>query len=440
MLAAKRIADRLALISAVRWLIVAAILHIVVTLVIFFIGRLGLLPNVFDEHGIGIAFAIDGLKYLEISVQMADELLTNGLSAWASTFTPFHCRLYSLTFAFLGPLVGHNILAAEPLNLVYYLGTLTFAYLLAKENFGSRAGFIAAAIIGVWPSFLLHSTQLIRDSLSSLLFLALLLILTRLVRLKFSRRRTVVLGFTSIVLIVVLWMIRGNWWNIVFVSQGIAFALLLIRMLRERNLLAGNLIVFAAILLTTLIVPGRIKVMTFGAPPTAVFAIPTKSQASSSHGMWTRFITQISARRGGFRGYTAQTSNIDAGVAFNNASDVVRFLPRAAVIGFFAPFPRMWFESGTMGPVGRVVSGLETFLMYLLYIPAAVCIWTERRKLTMWLIFLTATLGIIALGLVVVNAGALFRLRYIFWMLVIVMAAEGILRLRKILRQESQEL
>lgn len=42
----------------------------------------------------------------------------------------------------------------------------------------------------------------------------------------------------------------------------------------------------------------------------------------------------------------------------------------------------------------------------------------------MWLLFLVATIGTVALGLVVMNAGALFRLRYVFWILFIIMAAE----------------
>ena len=44
----------------------------------------------------------------------------------------------------------------------------------------------------------------------------------------------------------------------------------------------------------------------------------------------------------------------------------------------------------------------------------------------MWLLFLVAAIGMVALGLVVVNAGALYRIRYVFWMMLIVLAAEGI--------------
>jgi len=66
--------------------------------------------------------------------------------------------------------------------------------------------------------------------------------------------------------------------------------------------------------------------------------------------------------------------------------------------------------------------------MYLLYVAAGFCVWQERRNLKMWLLFLVASIGMVALGLVVVNAGALYRIRYVFWMMLIVLAAQGILR------------
>ena len=109
---------------------------------------------------------------------------------------------------------------------------------------------------------------------------------------------------------------------------------------------------------------------------------------------------------------------------FSSTRDIVRFIPRAFVIGFFAPFPRMWVQTGTFGLAVRVVSGLETLAMYLLYVAAGFCVWRERRNRKMWLLFLVATIGMLALGLVVVNAGALFRLRYVCWILMIVIAAD----------------
>jgi hypothetical protein len=48
-----------------------------------------------------------------------------------------------------------------------------------------------------------------------------------------------------------------------------------------------------------------------------------------------------------------------------------------------------------------------------------------RGRISIWFLFSVATTGMIALGLVVVNVGALYRLRYVFLMLFIILAAEG---------------
>ena len=78
-------------------------------------------------------------------------------------------------------------------------------------------------------------------------------------------------------------------------------------------------------------------------------------------------------------------------------------------------------------------------VMYLLYIPVAVCVWHERRQRRMWLMFLVALTSLMALGLVVVNTGALYRLRYAFWIMLIIMAAEGLLILKSGLRDGGKK-
>lgn len=398
------------------------------TILVFIVGHFQLLPSFFDPNGIGTTFAIDGATYRRLASEMAVHWQTYGISPWLDIKSPLHARLYSIPFTFFGRLVGHNIIAAEPLNLFYYLGTLTVVYLLGREIFNERAGFLAAAIVGLWPSFLLHSTQLIRDPLSILCFLSLLLVLTLLLSREFAWRRALLLGIGGAVLVTVFWLARGNMWNAVFVAVALTLLFLLFRMVRERKLLAGNALVMLSIVVAMLFVPSRLESTTLGGyrPPATPLAIPSASQPLPKEGVWQRTIRQIGQRRGGFRFYDAQASNIDSEVQLGGFSDILRFAPRAAVVGFFAPFPRMWFQPGSYGTAGRVLSGMETLAMYVLYVAAAICLWRERRRLTMWLMFLVATAGVIGLGLAVVNAGALYRIRYVFWIMLIVIAAQGI--------------
>jgi hypothetical protein len=120
-------------------------------------------------------------------------------------------------------------------------------------------------------------------------------------------------------------------------------------------------------------------------------------------------------------------SRIDPDVDLGDSGAIVRHLPRAVMVGFFAPFPNMWWQTGTqVGANGRLISGFETLLTYMLECLALMGLWRGRRNLSAWLIFGFTALGMVALGLVVNNVGALYRLRYPFWTLMVILAAGGL--------------
>ena len=144
---------------------------------IFLIGHFRVLPGIFDQNGISLTFAIDGTTYQHVASNLADELQHNGVSAWLNAKAPLHSRLHSISFAIFGKVFGYNILGAEPVNLFYYLAILICIYVIGREVFNVQTGFIAAAIVAVWPSFLVYSTQLIRDGFSIACLLGLILVL-----------------------------------------------------------------------------------------------------------------------------------------------------------------------------------------------------------------------------------------------------------------------
>jgi hypothetical protein len=409
-----------------RWklLLLAGAIHVALTTAIFLIGHFRLLPNTFNENGIGITFAIDGKTYNQVAIDLVDAWKANGFAAWLQTKAPLHSRLHSLSFMIFGRVLGYNILGSEPLNLFYFLAILSCIYFLGREVFDAQTGLLAAAIVGVWPTFLLHSTQLIRDPLSILCLLALMLVLTILVGREFAWREGILSGVTGVVLVTVFWLARGNMWNVVIIAVAITMVMVVIRMIRARKFVKGNAFAMLLIVAALVFVPSRLESTSLPGvrPPVTTTTIPST-------------IKQMSGRRAGFRSYTSQATNIDEDVQFAGTSDVVRYLPRAFVIGVFAPFPNMWIETGSFGRAPRLASGIEMLAMYFVYLAAGLCAWRERRNMKMWLVFLVATIGMLALGLVVVNAGALFRIRYVFWMMLIVLAARGIFdRMNRIFR------
>jgi hypothetical protein len=409
----------------VRYLLLAAACHVALTVAIFLVGHFQLSPGTFDQNGVGLTFAIDSITYQRVASDLVDEWRNNGFTAWLNAKAPLHSRLYSISFAIFGKLLGHNIFAAEPLNLFYYLSILTCVYLLGREVFNAQTGLIAAIIVAVWPTFLFSSTQLMRDPLAIACLLALMLVLVLVLSRVFRWLPGTLIGIAGALLATLFWLARGNMWNIVLVAIAITLVLLVSRMVREKKFTGGNALVMLLVIMAALFVPPRLESTTLPGtrPPLTPLAIPTASQPAAREGVWTTAVKQISTRRAGFRFYNSRASDIDPEVQFSNTGDIVRFIPRAFLIGFFAPFPRMWVQTGTFGLAVRVVSGLETLAMYFLYVAAALCVWRERRNRKMWLLFLVATIGMLALGLVVVNAGALFRLRYACWILMIIISS-----------------
>jgi hypothetical protein len=416
--------------NAARYLLLAGAIHVAFTITIFLIGHFQLLPATFDRNGIGLTFAIDGAIYRTLASDMAVGLRRFGFDWWLQVQSPLHCRLYSLAFVTFGKFLGHSILGAEPLNLFYYLAILSCVYFLGREVFNPRTGLLAAAIVGVWPSFLLHSTQLIRDPLSILCFLGLMIVFVLLLGRDFGWRQTLGLGIGGAGLVILLWLARGNMWNVVLAAVALALLMLVYRTIRERKFLAGNTAVILLILVTALLVPTRLESTTLPGLtiPVTPLAIPSSDQPARSESIWTSVLREFATRRAGFRAYNSRGSDIDSDVQFSGAGDILRYVPRAIVVGFFAPFPRMWVQSGSFGQATRLLSGMEMVVMYVLYFGVAYCLWRERRNSKMWLLFLVATVGVVALGLIVVNAGALYRIRYVFWIILILIGSRGLTR------------
>ena len=65
-------------------------------------------------------------------------------------------------------------------------------------------------------------------------------------------------------------------------------------------------------------------------------------------------------------------------------------------------------------------------------------LWRGRRSLSVWFIFGFVVLGAVALGLAVNNVGALYRLRYPFWTLMVILAAGGFELVRTRLSKSKQ--
>ena len=169
-------------------------------------------------------------------------------------------------------------------------------------------------------------------------------------------------------ILLAIWVVRLAMWDIVRAVVGLSLVLLVLQQARERRLWLSNVVTAALLIAAIWIIPQGNQ----------FFQFTEKRQEEADSGqvsigekvvdmtLWDR----ISARREKFittrddEGYKAG-SDIDTGVHFGGRSDVFSYLPRAAAVGLFAPFPNMWFAQGALvGKTGRLLSGAEMLLTY----------------------------------------------------------------------------
>jgi hypothetical protein len=409
-----------------RVLIVAAVLHLAVSISIFAIGRTQLMPSQFDRNGVG-QFASDGLFYQEDIVTLTDKLKKQGPVVWLQSVAALHVKFYSLSHFLFSHWMGPSVLTIEPLNLAYYLAILWLAYKLAETVFDRRAGILTMAVIALWPSFLMHTTQLGRDPLLIVAILTFVLIITKWLTKSPSFLWSLIAVVPAVLAVLTIWIVRLAMWDAVQAIMFMGFVLLIIRHFRERRLF-GSALLNAVILSIAIAIIPQSQTIKSQQRREADVGRPLVAERVAQLTVWQR----ISKRREGFanlqkNGSSSAASNVDNEVQFNSMADLIRYLPRAAALGFFAPFPNMWFAKGAqVGRTGRLLSGFETLITYGLEILALVGLWRVRKNLAAWLLAITVVSGLIALGLIVLNIGSLYRFRYPFLMLIVVLATGGI--------------
>jgi 4-amino-4-deoxy-L-arabinose transferase-like glycosyltransferase len=422
---------------------------------LFWAARARVAPGLVDPNGIMNSFASDGDKYQPRAARLAGVLSREGVGAWAAEDEPAHVKLLSIQFALLGPLFGDNTLSAEPLNLFCYLSIVALTLALGREVGGRRTGLVAAAVVALWPTLLLHTTQLLKDPLFIAGALALVLCVTSWLTRTYTRRASVVVAALMAATTMLLLLIRSYYVGFIVALLLFGLALLVVRQRRERRLLYWNmacplLAIVTACAFAPLVMKHREQhvIMAFkhypseqaGQPksasgggvklPSVMSDVRLKEGGDGSDAGRLYAADSLALRVGNVRSkfavYPGSGSMLDEDVEFTDLKSLMLYLPRAVEIGFFAPFPNMWFAEGrSVGMAGRLVSGAETLFIYLLELLTLVALLRAPRQLAPWLLLSITACGVTVMGLAITNLGTLYRFRYTFWILLIILGAKG---------------
>jgi hypothetical protein len=290
---------------------------------------------------------------------------------------------------------------------------------------------LAATIVGLWPSFLLHTTQLLRDPLLITVFLIFMLGLTRCVKSGYRWQKGIIAGVLCGIAIIAVRIVRMAMWDVLWAIALMATVLIIFKLVRTRTAWLGPT-VFLALVFSTLLVTPHFQVslrdqQRVKGPrvllPEEVQKLPIQEQIAQR-----RAAFGFQLNRDGSVGPSSGGSDLNIDFRFTSTADMIRYLPRAVLVGFLAPFPNMWLAPGKqVGLSGRVLSGAESILTYLIECLAVIGLWNRRKNLSAWFLLLAASVGVVAVGLVVSNIGAMYRLRYPFWILIVIVGAAGAL-------------
>jgi len=436
-----------------RLLAIAGLLHLCLAVGLFIVGRAQLAPSVVDRDGIIGSFAFDSYQYQDEARQLASALRQGNFKTWFSSPAAVHVKLISIPFSVLSPLFGYSTLSAEPFNLICYLLVLTLVFQLGRELGSERTGLLAATIVALLPTFVLHNLQLLKDPLFIAAALAVFLFVTMWLTRTFNRRAATVIGVATAVTTLVLLRVRFNVGILIVAIVGCGFLLLALRQIIERRLLLWNMTCALPALLIAILVIGfsspqsivRSKIISANqvgqlkASPSAGTAVATavvyrshgpnlsSPRTSRLFGRADEFAFRIGTMRSRFSAaYPEAGSTIDRDAEIRDWSSLISYLPRALALGLWAPFPNTWLSAGhRIGSAGKLLSGGETLFIYLCQLMAIVALVRNKRQLSHWLLAFVTVLGVTALALIITNVGALYRFRYTFWILLIVLSAKG---------------
>jgi hypothetical protein len=127
------------------------------------------------------------------------------------------------------------------------------------------------------------------------------------------------------------------------------------------------------------------------------------------------------------RKYPDAGTNIDTNVHFHSFTDILVYIPRATLVGFLAPFPAHWFKHAkTAGRVSRLVAGLEMVAWYMLLLGFLYFMVTGPVDVYIRIWMLVYTLSLVLLtALVVTNIGALYRMRFVYFLPILIGGLEA---------------
>jgi putative peptidoglycan lipid II flippase len=397
------------------------------------------LPMVPDMHAGAGLLKNDAFLFHNAAIKLSEKIQTQGWSEWS--LFPFgltgNVSILSIVYTYFGPhpvlfLPITTLLHALSATIIYRIG-----FKLTNNDTGRLAGLIAGLCFTVFPSSLQWYAQNHKDSFSIAGVLILLDIWLAIISLNEKKicikelTKCIFAGATGIALIGI---VRPHLVFLVSLGFFSSFITVIVVSVFKKSLsrqLTLKTSLFVAIIL------GMGICFTHIGPGEQVFEEVTKNGKSAfklknfhweSNTYLPEVLDEKVKRLAGLRVYFSAynssigaNSNIDSDRLPNSTVEVAKYMPRALVIALFSPFPDTWNDRVT---VTRLVGAIETCIWYLIF--AGIFITLKKYANVLIFACIAFCLPIISLlTFVNPNIGTLYRERYGFWQIILLLGAIG---------------
>ncbi len=313
---------------------------------------------------------------------------------------PFYFYV-AVLYRFAGPLP----LVPALLNAWYGTWMLLCSYRLigqlTSDRFSTRWGLLA---LGFWPSLILWSTQVLKESLILMLLVTILSLLISLWSGHGSRKTFLYQTgiWTALVMLSFALSLFRGYAGLSLSACAVVFAVAGVYHACRRRigpLLKALLLLAAVCIPATLGNQSVLKKIFFEKNLTTMEMVTRRGP---------EYLEELR------RGVLTQkgSSSIDPSVRIRNLSEILFYIPRGLSLTFLAPFPSTWFGADSLGGWGRIV-GCEVLFVYLLLLYSIFALHQHLASpmASRWLLFCFVLLLATLLSIAVPNAGTLFRLR-----------------------------
>lgn len=375
--------------------------------VLFISGHYSFFPQLVNQNGYA-SFASDSISCHFQALELVEHLRNSEWAPWWQMDSRFHTRLASICYHLWGQWTGYNNLSLLPLNL----GALFFTWLGFNKMMMMLGGTgpKSSAFLCLLPTIVLHFSQLLRDPYYISIFIWWLYAWVLLFQIQ-NKSKHLKAWVMILCLSPFLFWVRERFWVTTQVMSLVwlllAFAMVLFRK-QHLKWLIGVFVLCACINAHSI----------YKYAQKNWFRNIETSEMKDPRQKDFVFFYKLASLRSDFNKSYQQPSSLDNHIEFKNDQDVIAYLPRALQIGFLAPFPNMWWrDGGKTGRMGRWVSAFEMLLMWVVMGLGTLAFLHHHKKLEFLICLSAIVILCLSLGYVVSNVGALYRMRYITWII-----------------------